>query len=61
VEHFAKITLVTHLLGRQQLLSPEDVGKLMTAREKYEGNHSSASLPPGVCSGKAQEDYAKKR
>ncbi len=35
VEHFASITLVTHLLGQQQLLSDEDVRKLVGAREKY--------------------------
>lgn len=35
VEHFASITLVTHLLGRQQLLSDDDVRKLVVAREKY--------------------------
>ena len=35
VEHFACITLVTHLLGRQQLLSGEDVRKLVVARERY--------------------------
>jgi L-fuculose-phosphate aldolase len=35
VEHFACITLVTHLLGRQQLLSDEEVRKLVVAREKY--------------------------
>jgi L-fuculose-phosphate aldolase len=35
VEHFACITMVTHLLGRQQLLSEEDVRKLVVAREKY--------------------------
>jgi L-fuculose-phosphate aldolase len=35
VEHFASITLVTHLIGRQQLLSDEDVRKLVVAREKY--------------------------
>ena len=34
-EHFACITMVTHLLGRQQLLSDEDVRKLVVAREKY--------------------------
>src|SRR5512135_1250300 len=32
VEHFARISLVTHVLGRQQLLSQEDVGKLVAAR-----------------------------
>jgi len=35
VEHFACITMVTHLLGRQQLLSGEDVRKLVVARERY--------------------------
>jgi L-fuculose-phosphate aldolase len=35
VEHFGCIALVTHLLGRQQLLSGEDVRKLVGAREKY--------------------------
>jgi L-fuculose-phosphate aldolase len=36
VEHFARISLVTQLLGRQQVLSPEDVEKLMEARQKYQ-------------------------
>jgi L-fuculose-phosphate aldolase len=35
VEHFAKIALVTHVLGRQQVLSPHDVEKLTEARQKY--------------------------
>ena len=37
VEHFARIALVTHQLGRQQLLSKEEVDKLLECREKYEG------------------------
>jgi L-fuculose-phosphate aldolase len=41
VEHFAKVALVAHMLGRQHLLSEEDMRKLATAREKYAGgNHS---------------------
>src|SRR5919197_688091 len=44
VEHFACIALVTHLLGRQQLLSGEDVRKLMAAREKY-----GITTPGGGC------------
>ncbi len=32
VEQFARIALVTHLLGRRQPLSPEDVDKLITLR-----------------------------
>jgi L-fuculose-phosphate aldolase len=35
VEHFAQITLVTHTLGRQQLLTQDEVGKLIDARERY--------------------------
>jgi len=42
VEHFARIALVVHQLGRQQLLSDEDVSKLMAAREKYEATRNSA-------------------
>src|SRR6185437_2676433 len=37
VEHFAKVALVAHMLGRQHLLSEEDMRKLATAREKYAG------------------------
>jgi len=47
VEHFAQIALVTHLLGRQQLLSDEDVSKLMVARQKYQGVTSSTARMPG--------------
>jgi L-fuculose-phosphate aldolase len=32
VEHFAKIALVTHLLGQQQLLSDEAIEKLVATR-----------------------------
>lgn len=35
VEHFAKIALVTHLLGRQQTLSEQHVDKLREIRTKY--------------------------
>ncbi len=35
VEHFAKICLVTHLLGRQEVLSEQDVDKLRAARQRY--------------------------
>ena len=46
VEHFARITMVTHLLGRQQLLSGEDVRKLVVARERY-----GISTPPAQGAG----------
>ena len=35
VEHFAKIALVTHLLGKQQPLSDQHVDKLREIRTKY--------------------------
>jgi L-fuculose-phosphate aldolase len=35
VEHFAKISLVAHLLGRQEPLSGEAVDKLRVVRQKY--------------------------
>ena len=35
VEHFARIALVTHLLGRQKLLTERDVEKLQSVRAKY--------------------------
>lgn len=35
VEHFARIALVTELLGKQVLLSGEDVEKLLAARVRY--------------------------
>jgi L-fuculose-phosphate aldolase len=38
VEHFAKIALVTHMLGKQQTLSDQHVDKLRAIRLKYH-NH----------------------
>jgi len=35
VEHFAKISLVAHVLGRQEILSDENVDKLRAVRQKY--------------------------
>jgi L-fuculose-phosphate aldolase len=35
VEHFAKISLVAHVLGRKELLSDENVDKLHVVRQKY--------------------------
>jgi L-fuculose-phosphate aldolase len=46
VEHFARIALVTHILGRQNLLDREQVGKLLEARQRYEGVTSAAALGP---------------
>ncbi|PYX93439.1 MAG: class II aldolase family protein [Acidobacteria bacterium] len=45
VEHFAKITLVSHLLGQEQPLNDQEVEKLIVARSKYEGAKSAAPMP----------------
>jgi len=37
VEHFAKISMYTRILGRERLLSPTDVEKLWVQRQKYYG------------------------
>lgn len=46
VEHFARISLVTQLLGRQVLLGSDEVQKLMRAREAYEGISTAAASSP---------------
>lgn len=45
VEHFARISLTTHLLGRQQLLSREEVEKLGEARARYFGATGAPVAP----------------
>lgn len=45
VEHFAQIALVTHILGRQQLLEGAELDKLIAARNKYSGVTSAAPMP----------------
>jgi L-fuculose-phosphate aldolase len=37
VEHFAKISIYTKILGRERLLSPDNVEKLWVQRQKYFG------------------------
>jgi hypothetical protein len=37
VEHFAKIALVTHLLGNEQPLGEKEVEKLQEVRHRYNG------------------------
>jgi L-fuculose-phosphate aldolase len=44
VEHFARIALVTHCLGRQQPLGQQDLEKLLLERSKYEGHRSAMPL-----------------
>ncbi|HUS19432.1 MAG TPA: class II aldolase/adducin family protein [Terriglobales bacterium] len=60
VEHFAKIMLVTHQLGRQECLSEADIRKLVEARSRYEGNKSLASMPPGPIERRARDGRSKK-
>ncbi len=45
VEHFAKIALVTHQLGRQHLLDGPQLAKLVEARRRYAGSTSRATMP----------------
>ena len=45
VEHFAKISLYTRILGRERLLSSGDVEKLWVQRQKYYGLESSEAAP----------------
>jgi L-fuculose-phosphate aldolase len=47
VEHFARISLVTEILGKQTLLSAEDVDKLMEARRRYFGMEQTPAARPG--------------
>ena len=42
VEHFARISLVTEMLGKQVLLSRQDVQKLLEARSRYYGSAGGA-------------------
>jgi L-fuculose-phosphate aldolase len=44
-EHFARVSLVTELLGKQVLLSGEDVEKLLAARARY-GLTTAAPVGP---------------
>jgi len=46
VEHFARVSLVTELLGKQVLLSSGDVEKLLAARARY-GATTAAQVGPG--------------
>jgi len=49
VEHFAKISLVTELLGKQVLLSEAEVDKLLAARQRYFGPGTPAIERTDVC------------
>jgi len=45
VEHFAQITLVTHLLGKQQPLDCSNLEKLVAVRSRYLGVTSGPRMP----------------
>jgi L-fuculose-phosphate aldolase len=45
VEHFAQIALITHILGKQQLLDCAELDKLIAARNKYLAVNSAAPMP----------------
>jgi L-fuculose-phosphate aldolase len=45
VEHFAQVSLVTEMLGKQALLSGRDVEKLLAARARY-GSSTAAQVAP---------------
>jgi L-fuculose-phosphate aldolase len=49
VEHFAKVSLVTELLGRQVLLSETEVDKLLAARQRYFGAGTPAIERSATC------------
>ncbi len=49
VEHFARISLVTEMLGRQVLLSEQDVDKLLAARQRYFGPGTTAIERSPAC------------
>ncbi len=46
VEHFAHVSLVTEMLGKQVLLSGRDVEKLLAARARY-GTTTASTVSPG--------------
>jgi L-fuculose-phosphate aldolase len=46
VEHFAKISIYTQILGKEQLLSSEDVEKLWVQRQKYFGLETADEARP---------------
>ena len=46
VEHFARISLTTKIIGSEKILSNDDVDKLVIARERY-GIKGSLSVDEG--------------
>jgi hypothetical protein len=46
VEHFARIALVTHLLGNEQPLGEKEVEKLHEVRHRYNGGGTAVPRRP---------------
>jgi L-fuculose-phosphate aldolase len=45
VEHFAKIAFVAHILGQKEPLNQQEVEKLISARSRYQGTNTAATMP----------------
>jgi L-fuculose-phosphate aldolase len=54
-EHFARVALVTQLLGKQEILSNADVEKLQVARVRYGAGAEPANIPEGAASSEGSE------
>jgi hypothetical protein len=57
VEHFAKIALVTHMLGNEQPLGEKEVEKLHEVRHRYNGGTNPASSRRPVAADNLQSDH----
>lgn len=56
VEHFAQITLVTHLLGKQQPLDVSHLEKLLAVRSRYTGDMTSAARMPAFANDRGADE-----
>jgi len=56
VEHFARIALVTHLLGNEQPLGEKEVEKLHEVRHRYNGGGTPAAPRRPVAADGLQAD-----
>ena len=60
VEHYAKVALVTIMLGRQKLLGEEEVEKLIAARALYAGTAPLGSRHSDCDSERAAREKSRK-
>jgi L-fuculose-phosphate aldolase len=62
VEHFAQVSLVTQLLGKQTVLSASNVDKLLAARARYgKACSESNSEAPMAAEGEARTGKSRRR